>query len=67
MRNRGPLEYDKWILNIMQIQNAINYHLKKINTENDFTEVINNLNQALNEMDELSERKYIEYLTLYNQ
>lgn len=67
MRNRGPLEYDKWVLNIIQIQNAINYHLKKINIENDFTEVINSLNQALNEMNELSERKYIEYLTLYNQ
>ena len=55
MRNRGPFEYDKFILNILQIHNAVTLselnELNEFHNENDNLLVINNnINELYNKI-----------------
>lgn len=56
MRNRGPLEYDKFIYNIFQYCNYAKYYSKNIDSEV-FNDLINNFNMyyhdILNQTDEV--------------
>lgn len=58
MRNRGPFEYDKFVLNILQLYNAIN--LAEINE----LKLTNEQIKSLSEIQELINNYYNESLSL---
>ena len=60
MRERGPLEYDKFVLNTFQYINMINYYIKEMNSTN-FNNVVNDFNKIYNELIALSEEYYMKY------
>lgn len=61
MRRRGPLEYDKFILNVFQIVDAINYRLQELQSENDLTNHISDLQELYSAVSDLSENLYLQY------
>lgn len=58
MRNRGPFEYDKFVLNILQLYNAIN--LAEINE----LKLTNEQIKSLSEIQDLINNYYKESLSL---
>lgn len=58
MRNRGPFEYDKFVLNVLQLYNAIN--LAEINE----LKLTNEQIKSLSEIQELINNYYKESLCL---
>ena len=58
MRNRGPFEYDKFVLNILQLYNAIN--LAEINE----LKLTNEQIKSLSEIQDLINNYYNESLSL---
>ena len=60
MRERGPLEYDKFVLNTFQYINMINHYIKEMNSTN-FNNAVDNFNKIYNELIALSEEYYMKY------
>ena len=60
MRERGPLEYDKFILNTFQCMNLINYYIKKMNSQ-EFCKAVDEFNKIYDNVNELSEIYYMKY------
>lgn len=61
MRNRGPFEYDKFVLNVLQLYNAIN--LAEINE----LKLTNEQIKSLSEIQELINNYYKESLYLLEE
>ena len=61
MRNRGPYEYDKFVLNVLQLYNAIN--LAEINE----LKLTNEQIKSLSEIQELINNYYKESLCLLEE
>ena len=61
MRNRGPFEYDKFVLNVLQLYNAIN--LAEINE----LKLTNEQIKSLSEIQELINNYYKESLCLLEE
>lgn len=47
-RNRGPFEYDKFILNALQIKNQVNYLLKQQEAGGGLTTYEDNIDKQFN-------------------
>jgi len=60
MRERGPLEYDKFILNTFQYINMINHYISKVNGI-DFGNTVDNFDKVYNDIISLSDYFYIKY------
>lgn len=61
MRNRGPFEYDKFVLNILQLYNAIN--LAEINE----LKITNDQVKSLTEIKDTINTYYTDLLKLSNE
>jgi len=60
MRERGPLQYDKFILNTFQYINMINHYISKVNGI-DFGNTVDNFDKVYNDIISLSDYFYIKY------
>lgn len=72
MRNRGPYEYDKFAINILQLYNAINmaemHELKNLNGEkNSLNTIRDSVNDELEKIISISEEIYNKTLTLVQE
>lgn len=60
MRERGPLEYDKFVLNTFQYINMINFYIKKLGST-EFNDIENNFNAIYDNLLKLAEEYYMKY------
>lgn len=61
MRERGPLEYDKFTLNIFQYVNMVNFFMKQTDSD-EFKQNISDFDKIYKEILALSDTFYLKYV-----